>query len=125
MGTRLIRRYSFAAAHKLACGAAHQCARLHGHTYDVAVTVHRVSHDVDRGPGWVIDITELDKCWDRIRGLYDHHLLNESLGEDSPTCEILARRLYEHWARELQALRIVVMRVEVSESPRMTAIYDG
>lgn len=46
MGTRLVRRYSFAAAHKLACGAAHQCARLHGHTYDVAITVQRVTHDV-------------------------------------------------------------------------------
>lgn len=125
MGTRLVRRYSFAAAHKLACGAAHQCARLHGHTYDVAITVQRVTHDVEVGPGWVVDVAELDRAWEKIRRLYDHNYINETLGEDSPTCEVLARRLYEHWGRELRDAKITVVRVEVGESPRMTAIYDG
>ena len=125
MGTRLYRKWTFSAAHKLASGARHECARLHGHTYEVEVCVIRVTHDIDLGVGWVADVADLDRAWSGVSGLYDHQYVNETLGEDSPTCEILARRIYEHMGRALRDLKLVVQSVSVSEGTRMRAVFDG
>ena len=98
MRTRLQRDFRFEAAHFLpAVPPSHKCARMHGHSYALTVTLEG---DVDPATGWLIDFAEID-------------------GLANPTSELLAAWVWRHVVDVLPGLVEIV----VSETPTSRCIY--
>jgi 6-pyruvoyltetrahydropterin/6-carboxytetrahydropterin synthase len=115
----LLRRYRFEAAHRLpAVPAEHRCARLHGHTYDVAVSVRG---DADEELGWVIDFSAIDKACEPAIDALDHQLLNDVDGLENPTSENVARWLWD----QFQELLPELFSVAVAENADAVCTYWG
>ena len=115
----LFREFRFEAAHRLPnVDADHKCARLHGHSYRVAV---HVVGDVDRHTGWVMDFADLATAFAPLHDQLDHRYLNEVEGLDNPTSEVLARWIWEGLAPRLPGLESIV----VHETCTSGCIYRG
>jgi 6-pyruvoyltetrahydropterin/6-carboxytetrahydropterin synthase len=85
--------FTFEAAHRLPnVPPEHKCARLHGHSFSVRLTV---TGPVDPKLGWVIDFAEIDRAFQPIHQLLDHRYLNEVPGLENPTSELIARFVLE------------------------------
>ena len=99
---RLVYEYRFEAAHRLPfVREGHKCARLHGHSYKVELTV---AGPVDPASGWLIDFDELIRYWQPLHDALDHRYLNEIPGLENPTCEVLVKWM---WDRLKPALPIL------------------
>ena len=93
MRTELSRTFRIEAAHRLPhVPPDHKCARLHGHSFHI--TLH-VGGEVDPRLGWVVDYADLDRAFEPLHALLDHHYLNEVPGLENPTSELLARFVLE------------------------------
>jgi 6-pyruvoyltetrahydropterin/6-carboxytetrahydropterin synthase len=91
--TELSRTFRIEAAHRLPnVPADHKCARLHGHSFHI--TLH-VGGEVDDRLGWIVDYADLDRAFEPLHALLDHHYLNEVPGLENPTSELLARFVLE------------------------------
>ena len=91
---RIARTYRFSAAHRLPhTPPEHKCHHMHGHTYEVQLTL---TGPVDPTTGWVLDFGVMDIAWDAIAGHLDHTTLNDHEGLENPTSEVLCLWL---WAR--------------------------
>lgn len=110
----------FDAAHALR-GYPGECRELHGHTWDVEVTV--ASDTLDE-IGIVYDFKTLKTDLAEVLASYDHAYLNEvpPFDEISPTAENLARVLYEALSGKVDP-RVRVVEVAVWESPIARLIY--
>lgn len=85
--------FGFEAAHRLPnVPDGHKCARLHGHSYTVEVTV---TGDVDEHLGWVVDFGDIKRKVRPIVGELDHRYLNEVPGLENPTSENVARWMWD------------------------------
>jgi 6-pyruvoyltetrahydropterin/6-carboxytetrahydropterin synthase len=114
---RIEKRFSFSASHKIGgLPAGHPCAHLHGHNYEVAVVLE--SEALDAG-GFVRDYRDLDALKRMIDETLDHRHLNDVLGHDRTTAEVLAAFVYD-WCVERWP---EVAAVRVSETPRTWAEY--
>lgn len=104
----------FDAAHRL-YDYPGQCRNLHGHTWDVEVTV--ASTELDE-LGLVVDFKDLKEALRAVLDRYDHTYINESapFDEMSPTAENLAREICSHVQKALPA-HVKVREVAVWESP--------
>lgn len=115
---KISKQFSFSASHILeGLASDHPCSRLHGHNY--VITVHLRSEHLN-GIGFVKDYRELDILKKYIDDNLDHRHLNE-IFDFNPTAENLAKYLYElfhGWITEIYA-------VEISETPKTTAIYEA
>lgn len=105
---------TFDAAHSLPMlPPAHQCHRLHGHTYTVRV---EVAGDLDPTLAWVHDLGGLKVVMAAFVAQLDHRTLNDIEGLENPTAEVLA-----HWfaVRLDKALppAVQLRSVEVRETP--------
>jgi 6-pyruvoyltetrahydropterin/6-carboxytetrahydropterin synthase len=115
----LYKDFTFEAAHRLPhVPEGHKCARLHGHSFRVRVTV--------RGPvgertGWVMDFAELKAAFRPLMDRLDHHYLNDVPGLENPTSENLARYVWRELARALPGLAAV----EVRETCTSGCVYRG
>ena len=119
MNVRLFRELRFEAAHRLPkVPAGHKCARLHGHSFKVELAVYG---PVNPETGWLIDFGELDRLWQPIHDLLDHHYMNEVEGLDNPTSENLARWLWQRLKPALPELE----RVIVHETCDARCEYEG
>ncbi|MFV2010642.1 MULTISPECIES: 6-carboxytetrahydropterin synthase QueD [unclassified Micromonospora] len=102
----IFREFTFEAAHRLPyVPEGHKCARLHGHSYRVAV---HVSGQVGAQTGWVIDFGDLKQAFAPVRDQLDHHYLNEIAGLENPTSEVLARWIWQRLAGQLPLSAVVV-----------------
>lgn len=116
---RIFKEFSFEAAHRLPnVPAGHKCARLHGHSFHVRITV--------RGPvgetsGWVMDFAEIKAAVTPIHDTLDHHYLNDVPGLENPTSEVLAQWIW----RALQASLPGLDEVEVRETCTSGCVYRG
>ncbi len=91
--TELTKEFTFEAAHRLPhVPEGHKCARLHGHSYTVEVTIRG---PVDPHMGWIVDFAVLTEVWQGLRAQLDHRLLNDIPGLENPTSELLAAWLFE------------------------------
>jgi 6-pyruvoyltetrahydropterin/6-carboxytetrahydropterin synthase len=110
----------FDAAHALR-GYPGECRELHGHTWDVEVTVAAESLDEI---GIVYDFKALKEDLAHVLASYDHAYLNEvpPFDELSPTAENLARVLYDALASRVDS-RVRVVEVAVWESPVARLTY--
>jgi 6-pyruvoyltetrahydropterin/6-carboxytetrahydropterin synthase len=81
------RRYTFEAAHFLPyVREGHKCRRMHGHNYEIDVSVSGRLSDT----GFVIDFWDLDDIVQPIVNSIDHRTLNDLEGLNNPTAEIIA-----------------------------------
>lgn len=110
----------FDAAHHL-YGYPGECKDLHGHTWDVEVTVE--SPELDE-IGIVYDFKNLKADLKAVLSDYDHVLINEvaPFDEISPTAENLARVICERLAKAVDQ-RVRVTEVAVWESPIAKLVY--
>lgn len=112
MKTTVTVSMNFAAAHRLPDHAG-KCARLHGHTYGLEVTVEGAPQRSGPASGMVMDFADLRERVGRlIVDKLDHQLLNEVF-EEVPTTERVAA-----WAFEvLRTDGLPVVRVRLAEGP--------
>ena len=69
----IFKEFDFEAAHRLPMVPAdHKCARLHGHSFRVRVTV---AGEVGADSGWVMDFAELSAAFRPLHDRLDHRLV--------------------------------------------------
>ena len=106
---RVSKKFSFCAAHFLP-GYPGKCAQLHGHTWEVEITVEGV---VDPKTGMVIDFIVLKKIVEPWVEELDHHCLNDIL--PMSTAENIALWFRDLWSSEPRPVKLIS--VKVWESP--------
>lgn len=112
MKTTVTVSLTFAAAHRLPQHEG-KCARLHGHTYGLEVTVEGAPQVTGPARGMVMDFAELRERVSRlVVEPLDHQLLND-LFESAPTAETVAAWVFER----LQEDGLPVVRVRLAEGP--------
>ena len=112
---------SFSAAHYIE-GYEGDCARLHGHTWNVRVAVRA---DKEGSTGLTYDFRKLGALVGEVIGLVDHSLLNDLpfFKGKNPTAETIAEWVYHEISRRIEDRGVTVTRVEVWESPVNCATY--
>ena len=115
----IYKEFSIEAAHRLPhVPEGHKCARLHGHSFHVIVTV---TGELGAHSGWVCDFSAIATAWLPLHQLLDHRYLNEVEGLENPTSELLAVWVWERLVGTLPGL----YSVEVSETCSSAALYRG
>ena len=116
---RLFKEFSFESAHRLPnVPEGHKCARLHGHSFHVRVTV---DGPVGAESGWVMDFADLKSAFAPVHDALDHRYLNEIDGLENPTSEHLARWIWRRLAGALPGL----VEIEVRETCTSGCAYRG
>src|SRR5687767_7563884 len=119
MNVELKKEYRFEAAHFLPCvPEGHKCARMHGHSYRVELSVEG---PVDPRTGWLIDFGVIDEAWTDMHVRLDHRSLNEVPGLENSTCENLAAYIWEALRPKIPQLSAVA----VWETADGCCIYRG
>ena len=114
----LYKDFTFEAAHRLPhVPEGHKCARLHGHSFRVRVTV---AGPLDPALGWVMDFAELKRAWKPLHEVLDHNYLNDVSGLENPTSEVLAIWI---WERLVGTLPLAA--IEVRETCTSGCVYRG
>ncbi|MBP2644781.1 MAG: queD [Firmicutes bacterium] len=110
----------FEAAHRLE-GYSGKCARLHGHNWQVEVTVAGTQLDK---LGMLIDFRVLKQHVNSIIEQLDHYYLNEldAFKDWNPSAENIAKYIYQQLNGQF-AQNIKVKQVKVWESPRSAVAY--
>ena len=104
----VFKEFTFEAAHRLPnVPADHKCARLHGHSFRVAI---HVEGEVGADTGWVLDFAEIERAFAPLHDQLDHRYLNEIEGLDNPTSEQVAMWVWERLEIVLPTLDKVVVR---------------
>ena len=115
----IYRDFRIEAAHRLTgVPPEHKCARLHGHSFRIRISVEG---SVDEKSGWVMDFARLKECFTPLFAQLDHRYLNEVPGLENPTSENLARWIWEQLKPSLPDLS----KVEVQETCTSGCIYRG
>lgn len=122
----LIVKTHFSAAHSLN-GYEGPCGRLHGHTWQVEVTISGMELD---HKGMLVDFKKVkESIWKIVEEL-DHQNLNDldkfkGGSERNPTAENLARHIYEGLKNEifLPERNVQLTMVRVWESQDASAVY--
>ncbi len=103
----IFREFRFEAAHRLPhVPEGHKCARLHGHSFRIAIYLRG---EVGAHTGWIIDFGDVDEAFQPIFDQLDHHYLNEIDGLANPTSELLARWIWDRLKPRLPQLSRVVV----------------
>jgi 6-pyruvoyltetrahydropterin/6-carboxytetrahydropterin synthase len=115
----LFKEFGFEAAHRLPnVPADHKCARLHGHSFRVRVTV---TGEVGGDSGWVTDFADVSAVVGPVVAELDHRYLNEIDGLANPTSEMVASWLWDRLAGDLAGLAAI----EVRETCTSGVVYRG
>jgi 6-pyruvoyltetrahydropterin/6-carboxytetrahydropterin synthase len=115
----VFKEFTFEAAHRLPnVPADHKCARLHGHSFAVRISVQG---PLDARLGWVMDFADIKRIVGPVIDELDHRYLNEIAGLENPTSEVLARWLWQRLTPALPGLAAV----EVRETCTSGCIYRG
>jgi len=113
------KEFTFESAHRLPnVPEGHKCAKLHGHSYWVKVTVEG---PVGEHTGWVQDFADLKSAFRPLLDVLDHNYLNEISGLENPTSEVLAMWIWGHLRSELPLLSCV----EVKETSTSDCAFKG
>lgn len=115
----IFKEFTFEAAHRLPMvPTGHKCARLHGHSFRVAV---HVEGTVDPQLGWIMDFADITDAFEPLRKQLDHHYLNEIEGLANPTSENLAKWIWDRLCLHAPGLTQVVVR----ETCTSGCVYRG
>jgi len=121
----LKKEFKFEAAHMLV-GHDGKCARLHGHSWKARVVIQGETLATD-GPksGMLIDFGDVKKMVDTlVERFLDHRYLNETLKEERPTSEFVARWLYDKLNRAYWGPEVRLVCVEVDETCTSSCAYE-
>ncbi|MBF0247831.1 MAG: 6-carboxytetrahydropterin synthase QueD [Alphaproteobacteria bacterium] len=111
--------FTFEAAHRLPnVPEGHKCARLHGHSFEVTLTV---SGPVDDHLGWVVDFADVKGAFKPYLNQLDHYYLNDIEGLENPTSENIARWIWTKVKPGLPGLS----QVAVKETCTAGCVYRG
>ena len=117
--TDIYKEFTFEAAHRLPnVPEGHKCARLHGHSFQVRVTI---TGTLDPVLGWVMDFAEVKAACRSVHDRLDHRYLNEIEGLENPTSEVIAAWIW----RELKPALPLLSMVEVRETCTSGCRYTG
>jgi 6-pyruvoyltetrahydropterin/6-carboxytetrahydropterin synthase len=112
------RRFRFEAAHQLPnVRAGHPCGRMHGHGFEVILHADQELDQRDMG----VDFDHLNEIWMPIQNELNYACLNDILGLENPTSEILSRWL---WSR-IKSILPELSWVTVYETDTAGCHYDG
>ena len=115
----IFKEFTFEAAHRLPnVPADHKCARLHGHSFRVAV---HVEGPVGEASGGVCDFADGAAAFSPLHDALDHRYLNEVEGLENPTSEHLAKWVWDQLKSALPSLE----RVTVFETCDARCEYEG
>ena len=115
----IYKEFHFEAAHRLPnVPEGHKCARLHGHSFHVRLSVCGAAPEPS---GWVMDFGEIKTAFKPIYDQLDHYYLNDIPGLENPTSENLARWIWQRLQPVLPALSAV----EIRETCTSGCIYSG
>lgn len=107
MRSRLIKSFSFEAAHRLPTfPEGHKCRRLHGHSFRAEVVIEG---EVDAALGYLVDYGEIKAACKPLVEQLDHCFLNEIEGLENPTSENIARWIWERLKSRLPLLVSVIV----------------
>ena len=98
--------------------AGHICSNLHGHTYNIKVSV---KGPVNPKSGFVIDAFDIDKCFEKVHREIDHKLLNEIKGLENPTSENICMFVWNRLIQDIPNLH----EIEIKENNVTGFIYSG
>ena len=116
---KIYKEFSIEAAHRLPnLPRQHKCARLHGHSFRIRITVEG---PLAQPQGWVRDFAEIAEAFNPLFERLDHRCLNEIEGLENPTSENLAIWV---WQR-LRAALPDLAEVEVMETCTSGCRYSG
>ncbi|MDC9714413.1 MAG: 6-carboxytetrahydropterin synthase QueD [Gammaproteobacteria bacterium] len=112
----------FASAHSLRDYPG-DCARLHGHNWQVEVSVES---EVLNDTGIAIDFREIKKQTKAVVKRLDHQYLNEikPFDELNPTAENIAKYFYEEVGVLINNQTVHVCEVIIWETPRASVAYS-
>ncbi len=103
----ITKRFTFEAAHRFAgMPDGHPYGRLHGHSFEVEVTVAG-ARDPDHG--WVLDFEEMNRLLGALREELCHGYLNDIAGLENPSLENIAFWIAERIRADLPGLRSVTV----------------
>lgn len=103
----IFKEFTFEAAHRLPnVPEGHKCARLHGHSFRIAIYVQG---EVDPYTGWIMDFADIKAAFKPILDQLDHYYLNEIPGLENPTSEHIARWVWQKLKPELPQLSQIVL----------------
>ena len=115
----IYKEFHFEAAHLLPnVPPGHKCARLHGHSFQVRLSV---SGDAVEPTGWVMDFSDIKASFKPVLEQLDHYYLNDIPGLDNPTSENIARWIW----RKLKPGLPQLSQVEIRETCTSGCIYRG
>ena len=96
----------------------HKCHNLHGHSFKLTVSVRGT---VDEATGILFDHAVISDVMQPILEQLDHVYLNDVVGLENPTIEMLSRWIWEKLTPQLPGLYELVLH----ETPRARCIYRG
>lgn len=115
----IYKEFTFEAAHRLPnVPDGHKCARLHGHSFVVRISV---SGSVGEHSGWVMDFGDIKEAFHPLWKQLDHYYLNDIPGLENPTSENLALWI---WQR-LKPVLPLLSKVEIRETCTSGCVYNG
>ena len=94
----------------------HPCARMHGHTFKIILTL---VGELDSQIGWVRDYHQISELMKPLLSQLDHNTLNNIEDLENPTSEHLCHWIYTRSKVFLPELK----RVTVSETPTTECSY--
>ena len=119
MKVRLTKDFILEAAQSLTkVPAGHKCARLHGHTFTIEISVEG---EVNPDTGWLYDHALISAAMRPIIEELDHSYLNDVPGLENPTIEMMAGWLWNKLSPQLPGLAEIV----IHETPFARCSYRG
>ena len=116
---QIYKDFSIEAAHRLPnVPEGRKCARLHGHSFQVRISVEG---PVGEQSGWVMDFGDIKAAFAPIYAQLDHHYLNDIEGLENPTSENLAAWIWQKLKPALPQLSSV----RIKETCTSGCIYRG
>ncbi len=116
---QIYKDFSIEAAHRLPnVPEGHKCARLHGHSFQVRISVEG---PVDEQTGWIMDFGDIKAAFAPIYDQLDHHYLNDVVGLENPTSENLALWIWQKLKPVLPELSCVT----IKETCTSGCVYKG
>ncbi len=111
----------FSAAHRLVDYPG-DCARWHGHNWEVTVTLGAQELNA---LGLAVDFREVKQTVGSLMAELDHSDLNQhpAFAAINPSCEVVARHLYQALKPHYPGPDLRVLRVQVCETPNAGAVY--
>lgn len=129
---RLVKKFRFEAAHRLAHGFCGKCANNHGHSWNGHVTVTTRNPELDKF-GMVTDYSDIKAVIEPLIELLDHSTIVSSEDETflqflisekqkvfmtigNPTSEVIALKMFEHWHKLFAEKNLVLQEVVLEET---------